>query len=116
QGQIREVETGLSACGDLDPSCRDLAIQVFDFTQKAADVWRGSKMGGKQRILRAVSLNRTLNDVTLCLEKRKPFSCLTERLPVRTSRGDWTAVELFIAAAMTPVQLRPIKSGRQDAN
>jgi len=88
QGQIREVENGLSACGDLDPSCRDLAIQVFDFTQKAADVWRGSKMGGKQRILRAVSLNRTLNDVTLCLKKRKPFSCLTERLPVRTSRGE----------------------------
>ena len=88
QGQIREVENGLSACGDLDPSCRDLAIQVFDFTQKAVDVWRGSKMSGKQRILRSVSSNRTLNDVSLCLTKRKPFSFLTERLPVRTSRGD----------------------------
>lgn len=88
QGQIREVETGLSACGDLDPSCRDLAIRVFDFTQKAVELWRGSKIGGKQRILRAVSLNRTLSDVTLCLEKRKPFSLLTERLPVLSSRGD----------------------------
>lgn len=88
QGQIREVENSLSSCGDLDPSCRDLAIQVFDFTQKAADVWRGSKIDGKQRILRAISLNRTLSDVTLCLTKRKPFSFLTERLPVQTSRGD----------------------------
>jgi len=88
QGQIREVENGLSACGDIDPACRDLAIQAFDFTQKAADVWRGSKIAGKQRILRAVSLNRTLSDVSLELEKRKPFSFLAERLAVRTSRGD----------------------------
>lgn len=88
QGQIREVENGLSACGDMDPVCRDLAIRAFDFTQNAADVWRGSKIAGKQRILRAVSLNRTLSDVSLELEKRKPFSFLTERLPVRTSRGD----------------------------
>lgn len=87
QGQIREVESGLSACGDLDSSCRDLAIRVFDFTQKAVELWRGSKIGGKQRILRAASLNRTLSDVSLCLEKRKPFSLLTERLPVLSSRG-----------------------------
>jgi hypothetical protein len=61
--------------------------------KNAVEVWRGSKMGGKQRILRAVSLNRTVSDVSLCLEKRKPFSFLTERLPVRTSRGDWRNLE-----------------------
>jgi len=66
----------------------DMTVKVFDFTQQAAEVWRGSKIAGKQRILRAVSLNRTLNDVTLCLEKRKPFSFLAKRLPVRTSRGE----------------------------
>ena len=87
-GQIRELENGLSAFGDLDPACRDLAIRVFDFTQRAVEVWRGLRMTGKQRIVRAISLNRTLSDVTLCLEKRKPFSLLAERLPVRTSRGD----------------------------
>jgi hypothetical protein len=98
-GQIRELENGLSACGDLDPACRDLAIRVFDFTQRAVEVWRGLGMTGKQRIVRAISLNRTLSDVTLCLEKRKPFSLLAERLPVRTSRSDWTRLELFAAGA-----------------
>ena len=88
QGHLRELEEGIGACRDIDPSCRDIAMKVFDFTQQAAEVWRGSKTAGKQRILRAISLNRSLNDVTLCLEKRKPFSFLTERLPVRTSRGD----------------------------
>jgi len=66
-------------------------------------------MGGKQRILRAVSLNRTLNDVNLVLEKRKPFSFLTERLPVRTSRGDWRnfepaeAVYPYVAIFLCPI-------------
>ncbi len=89
QGQMRELEEGLSACMDIDGSCMDIAMRVFDFTQNAAEVWRGSKIAGKQRILRAISLNRTLSDVSLGVEKRKPFSFLTERLPVRTSRGDW---------------------------
>ncbi|MFW5732361.1 MAG: recombinase family protein [Planctomycetota bacterium] len=89
QGHLRELEEGIGACRDIDPACRDMAVKVFDFTQQAAEVWRGSKTAGKQRILRAISLNRTLNDVNLVLEKRKPFSFLTERLPVRTSRGDW---------------------------
>lgn len=87
QGQTQELEDGLSRSGDIDPACRDMALRVFDFTQNAADVWRGSKTAGKQRILRAVSLNRTLNDTSLVLEKRKPFSLLTERLAVQTSRG-----------------------------
>ena len=88
QGQLRELEEGLSACMDIDGSCMDIAMRVFDFTQNAAEVWRGSKIAGKQRILRAISLNRTLSDVSLAVEKRKPFSFLTERLPVRTSRGE----------------------------
>ena len=92
QGRIREVERevekALAACSDTDPAFRDMVVKVPDFTQQAAEVWRGSKIAGKQRILRAVSLNRTLGDVSLAIEKRKPFSFLTERLPVRTSRGD----------------------------
>ncbi len=96
QGQIREVESGLKACGDIKlscgdikHSCRDLAMKVFDFTQNIGEVWHGSKIAGKQRILRAVSLNRTLSDVSLCLTKRKPFSFLTERPHVQPTRGDW---------------------------
>jgi hypothetical protein len=66
-----------------------MAKRVYDFTQDASRVWLSSNKETKQRLLRAFSLNRTVTDVTLCLEKRKPFSFLTERLPVRTSRGDW---------------------------
>ena len=89
QGQIQEVEQALAACSDIDPACGDMAREVYDFTQNAVEVWHGSKMDSKQRILRAFSLNRTLGDVTLVMTKRKPFSFLAERLPVRTSRGDW---------------------------
>lgn len=89
QGQIRELDNGVSACGDLDPACGDMAVRVYDFTQNAIEVWRGSKMAGKQRILRTISLNRTLSDTTLCLKKRKPFSFLSERPSIQPSRGDW---------------------------
>ncbi len=78
----------LAACSDIDPACGAMAKRVYDFTQDASRVWLSSNKETKQRLLRAFSLNRTVTDVTLCLEKRKPFSCLTERLPVRTSRGD----------------------------
>ncbi len=88
QGQIAEVEKGIAACRDMESTSRDSAKKVFDFTQQAAEIWHGSKKAGKQRILRAISLNRTLSDTSLCIAKRKPFSFLTERLPVLTSRGD----------------------------
>ncbi len=87
QGQIQEVDRALAACSDIDPACGDMARAVYDFTQNAVEVWNGSNQESKQRILRAFSLNRTLSDTTLCLEKRKPFSLIAERLPVRTSRG-----------------------------
>ena len=89
QGQMQEVEQALAACSDIDPACGAMAKRVYDFTQDASRVWLSSNKETKQRLLRAFSLNRTVTDVTLCLEKRKPFSFLTERLPVRTSRGDW---------------------------
>ncbi len=87
QGHLRELEEGLTARVDIDPSCMDIAERVFEFIQNAPDTWRRSNGADKQRILRAVSLNRTLGDVSVDIEKRKPFSFLTERLPVRTSRG-----------------------------
>ena len=89
QGQISEADKAMNTCGDMDRSCGDLAVQVYDFTQRAADIWRRSKRPEKQTLLRAISLNRVLGDVTLCLEKRKPFSFLAERLPVLSGRGDW---------------------------
>ncbi len=89
QGQIQEVEQALAACSDIDPACGAMARQVYDFTQDASRIWLSSNKETKQRLLRAFSLNRTVTDTTLCLEKRKPFSFLTERLPVQISRSDW---------------------------
>ena len=54
----------------------------------AAQIWRGSKMDQKREILDAVSLNRLLGDVTLVVEKRKPFDELAKRPLVTPSRGD----------------------------
>ena len=89
QGQMQEVEQALAACSDIDPACGAMARRAYDFTQDASRIWLSSNKETKQRLLRAFSLNRILGDASLALEKRKPFSFLTERLPVQTSRGDW---------------------------
>ena len=88
QGQMQEVEQALAACSDIDPACGIMARRAHDFTQDASRIWLSSNKETKQRLLRAFSLNRILADASLALEKRKPFSFLTERLPVQTSRGD----------------------------
>jgi hypothetical protein len=50
----------------------------------------------KRRSLEIVCLNSTLQDVTLVTTKRKPFDFLVERLKNDFSRGDRTAIELFL--------------------
>ncbi|MFH1109816.1 MAG: hypothetical protein V1790_11565 [Planctomycetota bacterium] len=87
-GQVNEVDRALERCGDIDGSRGDIALAVFDWSQTAPEVWRGSKMSEKRAILDAVSLNRTLSDVSLVATKRKPFCYLAERPPVSSTRGD----------------------------
>jgi len=89
KGQLAELEKSLQRCRDMDFSCGDKVIAAFDFTQRAAELWRGSKMDKKRRILEAVSLNRTLSDTTLCVQKRKPFDILAKRPSIQSNRGDW---------------------------
>ena len=72
-----------------DPSRGETAMRVFEWSQRAADVWRGSNNGTKRQILNAVSLNRTLSDVSLVTEKRNPFDLLAERPFLKNTRGDW---------------------------
>ena len=92
QTQLRDeaahVAATLAACGDLGPEDVRVALGIFEFAQNAAQIWRGSKMDQKREILEAVSLNRTLGDVTLVVEKRKPFDELAKRPSVTSSRGD----------------------------
>jgi hypothetical protein len=73
------------------------ALAIFDFSQNAAEIWRGSKMPTRREVLESVSLNRTLSDASLSTTKRKPFDVLAERPSVQLSRGDTTIIELFMA-------------------
>ena len=92
QTQLRDesatVAATLATDGDMDAEDVRTAIGVFQFAQNAAQIWRGSKMDQKREILESVSLNRLLGDVTLVLEKRKPFDELVKRPLVTPSRGD----------------------------
>ncbi len=72
----------------LDEGAIDRAGALFDLAQHAADVWRGSNSATRREILDAVSLNRTLSDATLCIQKRKPFDVLAEGPFLEKSRGD----------------------------
>ena len=82
------VAATLAASGEVDAEDVRTALGVFQFAQHAAQIWRSSKMDQKREILDAVSLNRMLGDVTLVVEKRKPFDVLAEGLPVQWSRDD----------------------------
>ncbi len=99
QIQLRDEAATLAATlatGEtLAPEDVQTALGVFEFAQNAAQIWRGSKMDQKREILESVSLNRLLGDVTLVLEKRKPFDELAKRPLVTPSRGDRTAIGLI---------------------
>lgn len=82
QGELRaelaDVERQLEERPTYDPKRGELALAVFDFMQNAVDLWRRSNMTQKREILTAIGLNRRLSDVSLCLEKRKPFDIAAE--------------------------------------
>ena len=82
------IETSLARVATVDATDVRAALAVFEFSQKIPEIWRGSKMLEKRRILETVSLNRRLGDVSLDLEKRKPFDELAKRLEIQLSRGD----------------------------
>ena len=92
QTQLRDesatVAATLATSGEVDAEDVKTALGVFQFAQNAAQIWRGSKMDQKREILDAVSLNRILGDVSLVVEKRKPFDELAKRPSVTSSRGD----------------------------
>ncbi|MBK9119801.1 MAG: hypothetical protein IPM18_09415 [Phycisphaerales bacterium] len=71
-------------------------MALFDFAQHAADVGRGSNSATRREIFDAVSLNRTLSDATLCIQKRKPFDLPAGGLVLSKTRGDSRAVELIV--------------------
>lgn len=82
------ADESLGQLGDVDPGRADSVLELFEWTQKAAEIWRGSKMDVRREILHAVSLNRMVSDVTLVTTKRKPFDALAETAKMKQSRAD----------------------------
>ena len=92
KAEAAKTDEALDKLGDVDPARGDLAVTLFDWTQRAADVWSGSNNAVRREILDAVCLNRCLNDVNLVLTKRKPFDDFAKGPSLKNSRGDrrWT--------------------------
>ncbi|MEW6199766.1 MAG: recombinase family protein [Planctomycetota bacterium] len=88
KGDMARVTEALEGVTRLDEGAIDRAMALFDFAQHAADVWRGSNSATRREILDALSLNRTLSDATLCIQKRKPFDLLAGGLVLKKSRSD----------------------------
>ncbi len=88
--ELALIETSLARVATVDATDVRAALAVFEFSQKIPEIWRGSKMLEKRRILETVSLNRRLGDVSLDLEKRKPFDELAKRLEIQLSRASGT--------------------------
>ncbi len=86
--ELAVLEASLAQVATAEPADVRAALAVFEFSQKIPEIWRGSKMLEKRRILETVSLNRRLGDVSLELEKRKPFDELAKRLEIQLSRDD----------------------------
>ncbi len=89
RSEMKAVEESLERLGQHDPGRTTTALAVFDFSQRAVEIWRGSNNAVRREILDAVCLNRLLSDVTLVTTKRKPFDILAERPVLKKSRGDW---------------------------
>jgi site-specific DNA recombinase len=88
KGETAKADEALGQLGDADPTRGETAVAVFDWAQRAADLWRGSNNAIKREILDSVCLNRTLGDVNLYTTKRKPFDVFAEGLNCHDSRGD----------------------------
>lgn len=88
KGETARIDESINAMGQIDPTRGQTVLSVFDWSQKAAEIWRGSNNAVRREILDAVCLNRTLSDVSLVKEKRKPFDVFAEGLEIENSRGD----------------------------
>ena len=66
----------------------DLAIKVFELSQRLEEKWLASDHDVKRQILEIICLNWTLDDVTLIPTMRKPFDVLAEGLISKETRGE----------------------------
>ena len=88
KAEAAKAGEALAQVGDAAPARGETALVLFDWSQRAADLWRGSNNSIRREILDSVCLNRTLSDVSLVTTKRKPFDVFAERPLLEKSRGD----------------------------
>ena len=85
KSEVARVDEALAQLGDVDPAYGDVALALFEWTQNAVEIWRGSNNAIRREILDAVCLNRTLTDVNLSATKRKPFDVFAKGLEIKKS-------------------------------
>jgi DNA invertase Pin-like site-specific DNA recombinase len=88
KAEAATADASLAQLGNVDPARGETAVALFDWSQRAADVWRGSNSAIRREILDAVYLNRSLDHLNLATIKRKPFDVLAKGLGLKNSRGD----------------------------
>lgn len=87
KGELAEVEEAIGQASSCDPEAQVHALTLFDFSQNLVDLWNGSNSDEKRDILDCVSLNRTVDSLSLYVVKRKPFDFLAERPFLDNGRG-----------------------------
>ena len=60
----------------------DLALKVFELSQRLKEKWLSAEYPEKRRILNWVCLNLTMKGATIAITTRKPFNALVEGLAV----------------------------------
>ena len=88
RAESAKADEALASAGGVTSAGGELAMTLFDCSQKAAEVWHGSNNAIRREILDSVCLNRTLSDVNLVSTKRKPFDVFAEGLKSENSRGN----------------------------
>jgi site-specific DNA recombinase len=88
KAEAAKADESLAQLCDAASGRGETALALFDWSQQAADRWRGSNNALRREILDSVCLNRTLGDVSLVTTKRKPFDVFAERPNLENSRGD----------------------------
>jgi hypothetical protein len=106
KAESARTDESLAQLGDVDPARGKTAVALFDWSQRAADVWRGSNNAIRREILDAVYLNRRLDHLKLAATKRKPFDVLAKGLDLKNSRPSCQFFEPVIAD-FTDAALQP---------
>ncbi len=78
----------LEACDRGQTENAEMAIKVFELSQRLEEKWLAADFAAKRQILEIICLNLTLDGTTLVPTMRKPFDVLAEGLISAKHRGD----------------------------